>query len=83
MFASFDAVLTPATTGAAPLGLASTGSPMFCTIWTLCGVPSISLPILRGEDGMPMGAQLVAAKGNDAGLLRVARWLESRSSQAL
>ena len=83
MFASFDAVLTPATTGAAPLGLASTGSPMFCTIWTLCGVPSISLPILRGEDGMPMGAQLVAAKRNDAGLLRVARWLENRSSQAL
>ena len=71
-------VLTPATTGVAPLGLASTGSPMFCTIWTLCGVPAISLPILQGEDGMPLGVQLVAARRNDAHLLRVAKRLEAR-----
>lgn len=76
LFAQFDAVLTPATTGAAPIGLGSTGSPMFCTIWTLCGLPAISLPILQAEDGMPLGAQLVAAKGRDAHLLRVAQWLE-------
>jgi Asp-tRNA(Asn)/Glu-tRNA(Gln) amidotransferase A subunit family amidase len=75
IFSSFDAILTPATTGEAPIGLASTGSPMFCTIWTLCGVPSISLPILQGDGGMPIGAQLVAAKGHDARLLRIARWL--------
>ena len=78
LLAGYDAILTPATAGAAPIGLASTGSPMFCTIWTLCGVPAISLPILKGEDGMPMGAQLVAAGGRDAQLLRVAKWLEDR-----
>lgn len=79
VFAGCDAILTPATQGSAPLGLDSTGSPMFCTIWTLCGVPAISLPILRGEDGMPLGAQLVAPKGEDAVLLRIAKWLAERS----
>jgi Asp-tRNA(Asn)/Glu-tRNA(Gln) amidotransferase A subunit family amidase len=78
LFGQFDAVLTPATQGAAPLGLASTGSPMFCTIWTLCGLPAISLPILQAEDGMPLGAQIVAARGRDAQLLRLAKWLEAR-----
>jgi Asp-tRNA(Asn)/Glu-tRNA(Gln) amidotransferase A subunit family amidase len=78
LFSNYDAILTPATQGAAPKGLASTGSPMFCTIWTLCGVPAISMPVLQGEDGMPMGAQLVGRKGHDARLLAVARWLAGR-----
>ncbi|HEY0886366.1 amidase [Ramlibacter sp. RBP-2] len=82
LFSEWDAVLTPATQGVAPLGLESTGSPMFCTIWTLCGVPAISLPMLRGEDGMPLGAQLVAARGDDANLLRIAKWLEQRREGA-
>jgi Asp-tRNA(Asn)/Glu-tRNA(Gln) amidotransferase A subunit family amidase len=80
VFPGCDAILTPATAGAAPLGLASTGSPMFCTLWTLCGLPAISLPILEGEDGMPLGAQLVAARRNDAHLLRVAGWLAERAA---
>lgn len=74
-FARFDAILTPAATSQAPLGLESTGSPIFCTIWTLCGLPAISLPILRGATGMPMGAQVVGRRLDDARLLRVARWL--------
>ena len=82
LFSQWDAVLTPATQGVAPLGLESTGSPMFCTIWTLCGVPAISLPMLRGEDGMPLGAQLVAAKAGDANLLRIARSLVQRREGA-
>ncbi|MEW6671708.1 MAG: amidase [Thermodesulfobacteriota bacterium] len=75
IFKQYDAILTPATTGEAPLGLESTGSPVFCTIWTLCGTPAISLPILQGSHSMPMGAQLVGSKGDDARLLRTARWL--------
>ncbi len=75
IFEQYDALLTPATTGEAPVGLTSTGSPIFCTIWTLCGMPAVSLPILQGSTGMPLGAQLVGAKGTDARLLRTARWL--------
>jgi len=75
MFDGCDAILTPAAAGEAPLGLAATGSPAFCTIWTLLGVPAISLPLLKGPAGMPLGVQLVGRRGEDAGLLRTARWL--------
>ena len=75
IFEWHDAILTPAATGEAPVGLESTGSPIFCTIWTLCGMPAITLPILQGSHGMPMGVQLVGRRGDDARLLRTARWL--------
>jgi Asp-tRNA(Asn)/Glu-tRNA(Gln) amidotransferase A subunit family amidase len=75
LFASYDAILTPAVTGEAPKGLESTGNPVFCTTWTLCGVPAVTLPLLRGASGLPIGVQLVGEKGDDARLLRTARWL--------
>jgi Asp-tRNA(Asn)/Glu-tRNA(Gln) amidotransferase A subunit family amidase len=71
----YDAILTPAAPGTAPKGLAATGDPSFCTLWTLCGMPSISLPLLQGSDGLPLGVQLVGRRGFDARLLRTARWL--------
>ena len=57
------------------MGLESTGSPMFCTLWTLLGLPAISMPLLQGSNGLPIGAQLVSYKGDDARLLRTAQWL--------
>ena len=78
MFERCDAILTPAAPGQAPLGLGATGNPVFCTIWTLCGTPAVTLPLMKGADGMPLGVQLVGPKGDDARLLRTARWLESR-----
>ncbi len=75
IFDDFDAILTPAATGEAPVGTASTGSPAFCTLWTLCGLPALSLPLLQGSNGMPVGVQLVASHGDDARLMRTARWL--------
>jgi Asp-tRNA(Asn)/Glu-tRNA(Gln) amidotransferase A subunit family amidase len=71
----FEAILTPATAGTAPRGLDSTGSPAFCTFWTLCGMPAITLPLMRGANGLPLGVQLVGPRGGDARLLRTARWL--------
>ncbi len=78
IFERFDAILTPPAPGQAPLGLGATGNPVFCTIWTLCGTPAVTLPLLEGADGMPLGVQLVGPRGDDARLLRTARWLESR-----
>ncbi|MEE4314469.1 MAG: amidase [Desulfofustis sp.] len=74
--AGFDGVLTPATPTPAPRGLASTGSPIFCTLWSLCGVPALSLPLLTGEDDLPLGLQIVAPRGADSRLLQAAQWLE-------
>ncbi len=75
IFDRCDAILTAATAGPAPRGLASTGSPAFCTLWTFAGMPAVTLPLLRAENGLPMGVQLVGRRGDDARLLRTARWL--------
>jgi len=75
IFHEYDAILTPSAAGEAPVGLDATGSPAFCTIWTLCGVPSLNLPVLQGPNDMPLGAQLVGPRGDDARLFRTARWL--------
>src|SRR5690606_19360105 len=47
LFFEYAAILTPAAPGAAPARLDTTGDPSFCTIWTLCGLPAITLPLLR------------------------------------
>lgn len=75
VFDEYDAILTPAAPGEAPRGLESTGNPAFCTMWTYLGVPAVTLPLMQGENGLPLGVQLVARRGNDARLLRTARWL--------
>ena len=75
VFEWHDVVLTPATAGEAPRGLDSTGDPVFCTPWTLCGMPALTLPLLQGKNGLPIGVQLVAPRGDDGRLLRAARWL--------
>ncbi len=75
IFDACDAILTPSAAGEAPVGLESTGDPAFCTIWTLCGVPALNLPILQGPNGMPIGIQMISFRGDDARLFRTARWL--------
>jgi Asp-tRNA(Asn)/Glu-tRNA(Gln) amidotransferase A subunit family amidase len=72
IFDTYDAILTPATPGVAPQGLGSTGDPAFCTLWTLTGLPALSLPLFTGEGGLPLGAQLVGPLGRDGRLLRTA-----------
>ena len=74
----YHAFVTPSAHGVAPAGLDATGSPAFCTLWTLCGMPAITLPLMGGESGLPIGVQLVGKRGDDARLLRTARWLVSR-----
>lgn len=75
IFDRCEAILTAAAAGPAPHGLESTGSPAFCTLWTFAGMPAVTLPLLHSDDGLPMGIQLVGRRGDDARLLRTARWL--------
>jgi Asp-tRNA(Asn)/Glu-tRNA(Gln) amidotransferase A subunit family amidase len=75
VFDEYDAILTPAAPGEAPASLETTGNPVCCTIWTYLGTPAVSLPLLRSEAGLPLGVQLIGRRGNDARLLRTARWL--------
>jgi Asp-tRNA(Asn)/Glu-tRNA(Gln) amidotransferase A subunit family amidase len=74
----YDAIITAAAPGPAPKGLNATGDPAFCTLWTLCGMPTIGLPLMQAKNGLPIGVQLVGPRGGDARLLRTARWLIAR-----
>ena len=77
-FHDYDAILTPSACGEAPKGLKSTGNPIFCTIWTYCGMPCINLPLLQGKNGLPVGVQLVSSLFDDERLFRNASWLTSK-----
>ncbi|HZS69155.1 MAG TPA: amidase family protein, partial [Burkholderiales bacterium] len=74
----YDAILTPPALGTAPKGLGATGDPVFCVLWTLLGMPAVTLPLMRGANGLPLGVQLVGRRNYDARLLRTARWLEKK-----
>ncbi len=73
-FENFDAIVTPSAPGEAP-PLATTGDPVFCSLWSLCGMPALNLPLMTGPAGLPLGVQLVGQRESDARLLRTARWL--------
>ncbi|MBW7923532.1 MAG: amidase [Burkholderiaceae bacterium] len=78
-FDRFDAIACPATLGTAPPASEGTGDPLMCTLWTYIGAPAISLPLLVGANGLPLGVQLVGRHGDDARLLRTARALMQAS----
>ncbi len=73
-FNDYDAILTPSAVSEAPL-MGSTGDPVCCTIWTLCGLPCLSMPLLEGANGLPIGVQLVGAARHDDRLLRTTRYV--------
>lgn len=77
IFDRFDVIMTAAAPGPAPLIEEGTGNPMFNGLWTFCGTPAVSLPLLASSGGLPIGVQLVGRRGDDGRLLRTARWLVS------
>jgi Asp-tRNA(Asn)/Glu-tRNA(Gln) amidotransferase A subunit family amidase len=80
LFAVADVLVMPSAPDHAPQDRNTTGDPVFNGIWTLCGTPSLTLPLFQAENGMPIGMQLVAPRGADARLLRVAQWLWEQQS---
>ena len=76
VFEDYHGVLTPSSPGVAPKGLKSTGTAEFNKVWSYLGTPCISLPLLEGENNLPLGVQLVGNKYDDHRFLGVAKWLE-------
>ncbi|HXF65904.1 MAG TPA: amidase family protein, partial [Burkholderiales bacterium] len=74
VLARYDALLAPAAVGEAPPGTHPVPHPYVYMIWTTMHVPSIALPVFRGPNGLPVGAQLVGRRSQDRRLLAVARW---------
>ncbi|MCP1535053.1 amidase [Methylorubrum extorquens] len=74
LFADVDAILTVSSVGRAPKGLGSTGDARFNRLWTLMGVPCVTVPV--PGDGLPLGVQVIARFGDDGRALAVARMIE-------
>ena len=76
VFEEYNGVLTPSSPGVAPKGLKSTGTAEFNKVWSYFGTPCISLPLLEGEDNLPLGVQVIGELHDDHRFLGSARWLE-------
>jgi Asp-tRNA(Asn)/Glu-tRNA(Gln) amidotransferase A subunit family amidase len=77
VFDDIDVLLTFSAPGAAPKGLASTGDTRFNKLWTLMGVPCVNIPAFTADGGLPVGVQVIARFGDDAGALAAAGFVEA------
>jgi Asp-tRNA(Asn)/Glu-tRNA(Gln) amidotransferase A subunit family amidase len=75
LFENCNALVTLSTLGEATLLEEGPGSGVMSMLWSLCGLPTVSLPLLRGRRGLPIGVQLVGRRGCDRELLHAAAWL--------
>ena len=78
IFADYDVMVAPAAYGEAPVGMnAFAGAPLYM-MWTVLHVPALSLPVLTGPNGMPVGLQVFAARHRDRALFAHGRWIRER-----
>ncbi|KAK9418852.1 putative Amidase domain-containing protein [Seiridium unicorne] len=70
---TYAAIITPSVPDVAPVGLYSTGSAAFNSIWTGFHTPVTNIPGFKGEADMPIGLSLVAPRYHDRHLLAVSK----------
>ena len=61
--------------GAAPVGLKTTGDPIFVVPGSLLGAPGVSLPVLD-DGGLPLRLQVLGFPQGDADVFAVAGWID-------
>ena len=76
VMSQFDAILAPSTQTLPPIGLASTGSSAMNRLWTALHAPVLTLPLQRPGRAVPVGLQVIGARGADIRTLQIARILE-------
>jgi amidase len=57
-------------------GIAETGDPVFNRMWTLLGVPAVTLPVGVGPNALPVGVQFVSRLDSDLSLLKLCGRIE-------
>lgn len=70
-----DLWAAPAAPGPAPAGIHATGNPDMNLPWTHAGLPAITLPAGRANNGLPLGLQIIARFGSDERLINWANQL--------
>jgi Asp-tRNA(Asn)/Glu-tRNA(Gln) amidotransferase A subunit family amidase len=83
MMDGYDALITHASPGAAPAGLASTGNSRFNRLWTLMGDPCVNVPGYANDAGLPVGVQVITRFGSDDKALRIAAFVEQAMRASL
>ena len=78
VFDGLDVLVAPCVPGEAPNGLASTGDPSMQAMWSALHTPTMTLPIHRGPNNLPVGIQLVAQRHDDDRLFACARPMRCR-----
>jgi Asp-tRNA(Asn)/Glu-tRNA(Gln) amidotransferase A subunit family amidase len=78
LWEDYDVLLTPAATAEAPVGWDALAGANLYKMWTVLHVPAISLPVLAGPHGMPVGLQLFARRHQDRRLFASAAWAYRR-----
>lgn len=69
-----EVLLAPATVDIAPKRTAGTGAREPQRLWSLAGMPALTLPVTR-HAGLPVGIQLVGRRGDDLAVLAAGRLL--------
>ncbi|MEY4134596.1 MAG: hypothetical protein RL386_946 [Bacteroidota bacterium] len=88
IFRDFDAILLPVTP-TAPWKLGETLedpvamylADIFTVHANMAGIPAIALPTGKHTNGLPMGLQFMAAKGNEAALLALGNYIQNNFPQ--
>ncbi|SNR24441.1 amidase [Halorubrum vacuolatum] len=60
-----DCWIAPAAPGPAPRGIDSTGDPVMNLPWTHAGLPTVTVPASRTDEGLPLGVQCAGRFGTD------------------
>jgi len=69
-----DGLITLSAPSIAPVGLETTGNPVFAAPATILGAPAFSLPLMA-LDGMPLGLQGIGFPDHDADLAGIVQWV--------
>ncbi len=85
LFADFDAVILPTSTGTAFNIGAENSDPVamyladiFTVFANLTGIPGIAIPLFKHSNGMPFGLQIMTQKTDELTLLKIASFLMNK-----
>lgn len=82
-FASYDVLLTLTTADEAPIGLTTPDTPDSNLIWTFLGMPTVSIPALKGKNGLPLGVLAIAKKYDDYLLLECIEKIQKENNETI
>jgi Asp-tRNA(Asn)/Glu-tRNA(Gln) amidotransferase A subunit family amidase len=78
IFSNFDIIFSLSTASHAPLRTESEKDDP-SLIWTLCGNPSVNIPVFNSPKGLPIGIQVIAKRFNDKLLLNFLNLLREKN----